>query len=72
MTSDLNRSDGKMFRIKKVSNDFKIYRKTLMKILYLKGDKWSLSQNERVRNDVFGYRRYQALAKHIKPFSKKH
>ena len=58
MTSDLNRSHGKMFRIKKVSNDFKIYRKTLMKILYLKGDKWSLSQNERVRNDVFGHRRY--------------
>ena len=58
MTSDLNRSHGKMFRIKKVSNDFKIYRKTLMKILYLKGDKWSLSQNERVRNDVLGYRRY--------------
>ena len=26
---------------------------------------------ERVRNDVFGYRRYKALAKHIKHFLKK-
>ena len=43
-----------------------------MKILYLKSNKWLLSQNQRVRNGVFGYRRYWALAKHIKPFIKKH
>ena len=36
-----------------------------MKILYLKGCKWLLSQKQRVRNDVFGYRRYETLAKHI-------
>ena len=41
-----------------------------MKILYLKGYEW-LSQNQRVRNDFFGYRRYEALSKHIKPFLKK-
>ena len=41
-----------------------------MKILYLKGYKWLLSQNQRVRNDFFGYRRYEALAKHMKPFLK--
>ena len=39
-----------------------------MKILYLKGCKWLLSQNQHVRSDFFGYRRYEALAKHIKPF----
>ena len=39
-----------------------------MKILYLKGYKWLLSQNQGVRNNFFGYRRYEALAKHIKPF----
>ena len=39
-----------------------------MKILYLKGYKWLLSQNQRVRNNFSGYRRYEALAKHIKPF----
>ena len=42
-----------------------------MKILYLKGYKWLLSQNQRVRIDFLGYRRYEALAKHIKPFFKK-
>ena len=41
-----------------------------MKILYLKGYKWLLSHNQRVRNEIFGYRRYDALAKHIKPFLK--
>ena len=41
-----------------------------MKILYLKGYKWLLSMNQRVRNGFFGYRRYQALAKLIKPFLK--
>ena len=37
-----------------------------MKILYLKDCKWLLSQNQRVRNDFFGYRWCEALAKHIK------
>ena len=41
-----------------------------MKILYLKDYNWLLSQNQRVRNDFFGYRRYWALANHIKPFLK--
>ena len=39
-----------------------------MKILYLKGYKWLLSQNQQVRNDFSGYRWYKALAKHIKHF----
>ena len=39
-----------------------------MKILYLKGYKWLLCQNQQVRNVFFGYRRYQALAKHIKHY----
>ena len=34
--------------------------------------KWLLSQNQRVRIDIFGQRWYQALAKHMKPFSEKH
>ena len=34
-----------------------------MKILYCKGYKWS--QNQRVRNDYFGYRWHEALAKHL-------
>ena len=55
--------------MKKVSIGFKIYENTLMKILYLKGYKWLLSQNQRVRKNFFGYRRYEA--KHIKPFFKK-
>ena len=42
-----------------------------MKTLYLKGYKWLLSQNQVVRNEIFGYGRYEALAKHIKPFLKK-
>ena len=41
-----------------------------MTILYLKGCKWLLSQNQQVRNDLLGYRRYEALAKHTKPFLK--
>ena len=39
-----------------------------IKILYLKGYKWLLSQNQRVRNGCFGCRRYEALVKQIKPF----
>ena len=39
-----------------------------MKAYYLKDYKWFFSQNQRVRNDFSGYRRYEALAKHIKPF----
>ena len=39
-----------------------------MKILYLKGSEWLLSQNERVRIEALGYRSYEALAKDIKPF----
>ena len=50
---------------------FKIYWSTLMKILYLKGYKWLLSQNQRVRNDSFSHRRCETLAKHIKRFLKK-
>ena len=38
-----------------------------MKILYLKRYKWLLSQKQRVKNHFFGYRRYDALTKHIKP-----
>ena len=34
----------------------------------MKGCKWLLSQNHRVRNDFFGYRWYEAVAKHIKLF----
>ena len=37
-----------------------------MKIFYLKCYNWLLSQNQRVRNDFFGYRRYEALVKNIK------
>ena len=42
-----------------------------MKILYLKNYKWLSSQNQRVKTDVFGHRRYYALVKHIKTFFKK-
>ena len=42
-----------------------------MRIYYNKIYKWLLSQNQRVRNGFFGYRRYEALAKHVKPFLKK-
>ena len=38
-----------------------------MKILYLKKYKWFLSQKQRVKIHFFGYRRYDALTKHIKP-----
>ena len=41
-----------------------------MKMLCLKVYKWLLSQNQRVRNEFFSYRWYEALAKHIKPFKK--
>ena len=39
---------------------------------HLKDYKWFLSQNQRVRDDFFGYRRCEAIAKHIKSFSKRH
>ena len=42
-----------------------------MKIFYLKGYKWLQSQNQQVGIDFLGYGWYEALAKHIKPFSKK-
>ena len=42
-----------------------------MKILYLNCCKWLLFQNQQVRNDTFGYKRYEALVKYIKPFLKK-
>ena len=42
-----------------------------MKILYLKGYKWLLSQNQRVRIDFLGYRWYDSVAKNIEPFLKK-
>ena len=41
-----------------------------MKILYLKGYKWLVSQNQQVRIDFLGYLRYERLAKHIKPYLK--
>ena len=53
-----------------MSNDFKMDWNTWMKSLYLKGYKWLLSQNQRVRNDFFGYRRYYTRAKHIKLLKK--
>ena len=56
-----------MFELKKVSIDFK---KTLMKTFYFRSCKWLLSQNQQVRTDFSGYRRYEVLAKHIKPFTK--
>ena len=43
-----------------------------MKILHLKDYNCLLSQNQRVRNDFPGNRRYEALAKRIKPFFTKH
>ena len=48
----------KHFRTKKISNDFKIYLNTSLKILCLKGCKRLLLQNQRVRNDLFGCRGY--------------
>ena len=41
-----------------------------MEILYSKSYKWFLSQNQQVRIVFLGYMRYEALAKHIKPFLK--
>ena len=41
-----------------------------MKILYVKDYKWSLSQNLRLRNGFYGYRRQEALVMHIKHFQK--
>ena len=41
-----------------------------MKIL--KGYKWLLSQNQRVRIDFLGYRWYEALTKNIELFYKKY
>ena len=43
-----------------------------MKILYLKGCKWLLSQNQRVRYEFSGYGQSEALAKYIRPFFTKH
>ena len=42
-----------------------------MKILYLKGYEWLLSQNQQIGNDFFCYIWYLAFAKHIKPVFKK-
>ena len=42
-----------------------------MKMLYLKGYKWLLSQNQGARIDFLCYRRYEAQATHIKSFFKK-
>ena len=57
--------------VKNVFVNFKIDWNTLVKILYLKGYKWLLSQKKRVRIDFFGYIRCEALARHIKPFKRK-
>ena len=56
---------------KNVFIDFRIHRNTLIKILYLKGYRWLFSQNQWVRIGLLDYRRYEALAKHVKPFLKK-
>ena len=40
-----------------------------MKILYLKGYKRLLSQNQQAKIESFGYRRYEALAKQNKRVS---
>ena len=48
----------------------KIHWNTLLKILYLKGYKWLLSQKQLVRIDFLCYKRSKALAMHIKPFLK--
>ena len=42
-----------------------------MKNLYLKGCKWFLFQSQQVRNYFFGYKWYDPVAKHNKPFLKK-
>ena len=41
-----------------------------MKILYLKGYKWLVPQNQQVRTDFFGYRQSQAPDNQVKPFLK--
>ena len=46
------------FKTKKVTDDFKIYINTLLKILYFKGYKRFLSHNQWVRNAYFGYKCY--------------
>ena len=61
-----NRFELKMFLL-----IFKIHWNTWMKILYLKGYKWLLSQNQWVRIDFLGYIQYEALAKPIKLFLEK-
>ena len=33
-----------------------------MKFFHLKGYKWLLSQNQQLRNNFFGYKRYEALS----------
>ena len=43
-----------------------------MKIFYLKGYKWLLSQNQPAKNDFLDYRLSEELTKHIKSFFKKH
>ena len=52
--------------IRKSFINFKIYWNNLMKILYLKGYSWLLSQNQRVKKVFLGYRWYRALAKRVK------
>ena len=42
-----------------------------MKILYSKGYKCLLSQNQRARNDFFGYGQYEGLAKYSQTFLRK-
>ena len=39
-----------------------------MKIFVSDGLKVVVPQSQRVRIDVLGYRRYEAMAKHVKPF----
>ena len=48
----------KYFWIENICNNFKIHWDTFMKTLYLKGYKWLLTQNQRVKNEFNGYRRY--------------
>ena len=59
------------FELKMLLLIFKIHWNTWMKILYLKGYKWLLSQNQWVRIDFLGYIQYEALAKPIKLFLEK-
>ena len=57
----------KSFKLKEFI-DFRIHWNILMKLLYLKGYRWLLSQNQQVRIYFFGYRQYEALTKHMKLF----